>query len=205
MDVLRAAPSGFLEIADDNCLAAPSLRSDEDALGELERGAVPRGVGADAGGVDGCVEAHSIRSGAHVLFRVSAKEHERAAVVAAQRADGLVRRVARALPVVAEAHAGRLIEHDDDFARAARDGGGRGSLPQERTRERCHDHENRGRAHHQQQPVTDAPAAHRLIRNAPDEHQRGELDDALAFPLDQMNEYRNRQRGKAEEECGSEE
>ena len=39
--------------------------------------------------------------------------------------------------------------------------------------------------------MPDPAAPHGLIGNAPDEHQRRELDDALLLALDEVHEHRN--------------
>ena len=76
--------------------------------------------------------------------------------------------------------------------RAAARGRGDGTLPHERPRERRHDQRDRRRPHQQQPPMTDPPPPHGLIRNPPDEHQRGKLDDALPLPLNQVNQHGDR-------------
>ena len=50
--------------------------------------------------------------------------------------------------------------------------------------------------------MTDAAAAHGLIRDLADEHQRRELDDALPFALNQVDDHRNGERAEADEEEG---
>jgi hypothetical protein len=102
--------------------------------------------------------------------------------------------------MVAVAHAGRLIEQDDDLARAAADRGGDRALVEEGARKGGDDERDRGRAHQQQRPVPDAPAPHRLIRNAAHEHQRRKLDDALLLALNQVNQHRDGDRAEADQE-----
>ena len=63
----------------------------------------------------GGLQASAIGGGAHVLFRVAAEEDQRGLVGRARRIDHLARLVARPLPPIAVAHAGRLIEQDRDF------------------------------------------------------------------------------------------
>ena len=113
--------------------------------------------------------------------------------------DRGARGVLRARPVIAVAHARRLIEQDDDLARAAADGRGDRALAEERPRERGDDQRDRRGAHQQQRPVADAPPPHRLIRNPPHEHQRRKLDDALLLALNQVDQHRDGDRAEAEQ------
>ena len=53
------------------------------------------------------------------------------------------------------------------------------------------DERNRRRAHQQEEPVAKAPAPHRLVRDLLHEHQRRELDHALALALNQVDEHRH--------------
>jgi hypothetical protein len=66
--------------------------------------------------------------------------------------------------VVAVAHARRLVEQDDDFARAAADRRGHRPLPEERTRERRDDERDGRRPQQQQRPVADPAPADGLVR-----------------------------------------
>ena len=61
-------------------------------------------------------------------------------------------------------------------------------LLEERPRERRDDQRDRRRAQQQQGPVADPPPAHGLIGNAPHEHQRRKLDDALPLALNQVDQ-----------------
>ena len=100
-------------------------------------GTVARGARPDLGRVDGRLEPRSVRRRAHVLFGVAGEQHQRGAIVGAEsRARRLPRGLARLSPVIAVAHARRLIEQDDHLARAARRGGGHRALLEERPRER---------------------------------------------------------------------
>ena len=93
----------------------------------------------------------------------------------------------------------------DQFPRAAGRGGRERALPEERPGECRDDHRHRRRAHQEQEPVADAAPADRLIRDAAQKHERRELDDRLPLALDQMDDHRDRQSGKADEKRGSEE
>jgi hypothetical protein len=48
--------------------------------------------------------------------------------------------------------------------------------------------------------VPDAPPSNRLVWNPPQEHERRELHDVLPLALNQVQNYRNRESGKANEE-----
>ena len=48
--------------------------------------------------------------------------------------------------------------------------------------------------------MPDPPALDRLIRDAPDEHQRGKVHDIPAFLLNQVQKDRNGQAREADEE-----
>jgi hypothetical protein len=150
-------------------------------------------------GIDGRFETRTIRGRAHVLFRVSSEQHQRRAIVGAHSPNHVSCGVARPIPVIPVAHARGLIEEDDDFASAAPHRRRGGALAQERSRKRRDEQQNCRRAQAEQQPVTDSPPPNRLIGNAADEHQRGELDHALALALNEMNQHGDGNRAHADE------
>ena len=98
-----------------------------------------------------------------------------------------------------------MIEQHDELAAAAGRGGDDGFLAEERTRERCDDHQDRRAPHQQERPVADPPAAHGLIRDPLHEHERRKLDDAFPLPLDEVHEYRDGYGRAGEQEQGSQE
>ena len=112
--------------------------------------------------------------------------------------------VTRPLPVIAVAHARRLVEEDDDFACTRGRGGGQRPLLEERTGEGEHQQRDRGTTHREQQPMTDTPPPDRLVGNALQEHQRRKQHDTAALALDQVHEHRDRDGGKGREEEGTE-
>ena len=205
MHFFRSGPAGSLEVADEDRLPAFQRRPAQDALRKLQRGAIARRSGSHFRGVDGAFEPPAVRRRAHVLFGISRKQRERRPVVRAHAADHAPRRLTCFVPVVAVAHAGRLIEEDDDIARAAAHRGRRRAPAQERSRERGDDERHRRRAEQQQEPVPDAPAADGLVRNAPHEHQRRELHHAFPLALNQMEQHRHGDRAQSEHEEWSEE
>ena len=80
------------------------------------------------------------------------------------------------VPVVAVAHAGRLIEEDDDVAGAATDSGRGRTLLEERPRE-CGDDQRDGcRPEQEEEPVSDAPAA---IASASRNRRRASASNAV--------------------------
>jgi hypothetical protein len=115
-------------------------------------------------------------------------------------ADDLPRRLQRARPVIAVAHAVRPIEEHDDLARPRRARPGRVLPAQERTRERKHDQRERGQPQHQEQPVPDAPPLDGLIGDLPQEHQRRELDHVLPLALDQVQKDRDGEAPQGDQE-----
>ena len=185
VDLLLPLPAGLLEVADEDRFLARQRRA--------ARGCSPR---ASAPGRSACASDDDLRRrrsrpraaprsdvARTVLLGVSCRT-ARASRGRRRRAPAttLRARLARALPVVAVAHAGRLIEQDDDLARAGRGGRGLDADPAVKN----------GRANaatisaiaagaqQQQQPVVDPAALDRLIRNPPHEHQRRELDDVAS-------------------------
>ena len=124
----RSAPAGVLEIADQHRLAALERRPAEDAFRELQRGAVARRARSHARRVDRAPRAACGPRWRACSLRRCAR---RARASRGRRRRGPARPRAprpRAIPVVAVAHARRLIEQDDDLARAAADRRGRGAL-----------------------------------------------------------------------------
>ena len=62
------------------------------------------------------------------------------------------------------------------------------------------DQRQRRKAQQQQRPVPDPAAAHRLVGDALQEHQRRKLDDVLPLALDQVNDHRDGESGEPEQE-----
>ena len=120
VDVFGAGPAGALEVADEDRLAARAASS---AAGCSRRASAPGRSASSRRQLSRCRSPTSSRprsdGRAHALFGVAAEEDERRAIVAAERVDGLMRRVLRLLPVIAVAHARRVVEQDHDLARAA--------------------------------------------------------------------------------------
>ena len=79
------------------------------------------------------------------------------------------------------------------------------ALPEEGAREGQHDQRDRRHAHREQEPVADPPPADRLVGNALQKHQRRKHDDALPLALNEMDQDRNGDGAKGEEERGGEE
>ena len=203
MHVLGTGPPCFLKIRNQDRFFSLQRGARQDALGELQRRTVARRARRQLRGAQRAFQPSAVGGGADIFLGVAAEEHERRAIGASERADGLSRFVLRALPVIAVAHARRLIEHDHQLASAAeRCDLCRGALRKEWACERRDDERNRRGAHQQQEPVTDPPPAHRLIRNLLDEHQRRKFDDPFPLALNQMHEDRDRNRAEADEEEG---
>ena len=160
-------------------------------------------VAAAGAVVETRLEPRLVRGGAHVFFGVAREQHQRGAVVARESAHRLPRRFPRALEVIAVAHARRLIEQEDHFAGAAARRHRAGIAPEERPREGEDDQDQGRGAQQQQRPVANAAAPHRLIGNAAHEHQRRELDHALALALNQMDQDRDGEGAERDEERGS--
>jgi hypothetical protein len=75
-------------------------------------------------------------------------------------------------------------------------------LAEEGTGKRQHDERDGRGAHQEQPPVANSAPAHRLVGNAPDEHQRRKRDDRLPLALNQVDENRDGDRRQAREEQG---
>src|SRR5580765_3688935 len=103
MNLLVLLPSGLLEVADEHGLLARKARPQQQALGVPQRRTVARAVGRDLGFVEGQLELAAVRGGAHAFLDVAAEQDERAAILGAERADDLARRVPGFVPVVAVA------------------------------------------------------------------------------------------------------
>ena len=99
-------------------------------------GPIPREPGAGLRPIDGGHErrAAAVRAGADL--DVGREEHDRRAVAGRETPHDPPRRLLRARPVAAVAHAGGAVEQDDDLAGAAGRRGRRAGARQERPRER---------------------------------------------------------------------
>ena len=204
-DVVRPAPAAALKVGDQHDLAARKRRFRQDAARELERRTVVRGARGKLRGSQRRLQPALVRCRAQRHVRRRSEEDERRAIAAAERVRRVTRRRQRARPPIAIAHAVGPIDEDHDLARAARGCRRRIRAAKERPPEREHDQRQRRQPHHQQHPVTNPPPPNRLIRNPPQEHQRRELDDVLAFALNQVQEDRNGESGKGDEKQGSQE
>ena len=112
--------------------------------------------------------------------------------------------VACLVPPVRVPHARRVVEEDDDLARAGV--GGRGAtVLEEGPRERGDEQRERDAAENEEQQVSDLLPADRLVGNPLQKHQRRKLDHDLPLPVDQMDDHRDGDGGEAREEGRSEE
>ncbi len=104
-----------------------------------------------------------------------------------------------ARPPIAVAHAVGAIDQDHHFTSPARRRNLWVGAAKERACEGEDNQRERRQPHHQQQPVPDPAAPHRLVRDAPQEHQRRKLDDLLPLALDQVEQHRHRQSGEPDQ------
>ncbi len=136
----------------------------------------------------------------------AAKKTTARAVAGPETPHDAPRRVLRAGPVVAVAHAGRPVEQDHDLAGAA----GR-RRPARRRPDRngranaSGDQREREDAQREQRPVANRAAAHRLVRDPAQEHQRRERHDRPPLALHEVHDDRNRDGEQSGEQGGCEE
>ncbi len=199
-DAVGADPAAALEVRHENHFAARQRRFAQDAAGQLQRRSVMRGARSRFLRRDRRVEPRPIGRRAQRDFRAGRKEHDGRAVAGPERRDGIAGPGHRTRPPVAVRHAVRAIHEHHDLARAPGRRGRHRRAPEERPRKGQHDERERRQAQEQQRPVADPAAAHRLVGNPLEEHQRGKLDDVLPLALDQMDHDRHGKAREAEQE-----
>ena len=202
VDVLGAAPAGLLEVGDQDRFAPLQRRA---RRGCSRPASAPGRSASRPTSTFAASSAASSRPRSEVarMFSSALRLNSTSVARSSAPSESIALRAAslRALPVIAVAHARRLIEQDDDLAAAA--GGGerrRGALREERPRERRDDQRDRRRAHQQQRTSGGSAAAAPTDTESLHEHQRRELDDPLPLALNQVHEHRNGDGAEADEE-----
>ena len=208
MDFFGAGPAGLLEVADQHRFLPLQRRR---GSGCFRRASAPDRSGSRPTSTFAASIAGSSRGRSVVARMFSSAFLANSTSVARSsppsRVDRLARRVARALPVVAVAHARRLIEQHDDLARAAADAR-RASAPcgmngRANAATISSDRRRRAAAAGTSGGCAAAAPTDTGIRRT--NISDGKHDHALAFALNQVDQHRNRQRADADQEERSQE
>ncbi len=206
-DLLSLVPARLLVVGNEDDF--PPRRHDrlQQAGRGAQRRANPRETRARARPVDGGDQGS--RAGSRVRPRghldVGSEQHHGTAVNRTQLPHDAPRRVLRAGPAIAVAHARRPVEQHHHVTRAARRRHGRAACREERARKRERDQREREDAQGEKRPVPDRAAADGLIGDPLQEHQRRERLRRPTLALHEVHHDRDRDREQAGKQDGCEE